>query len=141
MLPFCPLLLGNDRTGVRESVCFFALCMDFSREQNPATEEDWQYLRTAGKRGAVLVKHGSLRMAICSLVNSGFNAEEGPTSIAIVPALLPVEWCVSDLSARNYLAPKPAKLQRSGTPTYGFYYDAPGGVVVEVSAMNIAEPA
>ena len=38
-----------------------------------------------------------------------------------------------DLSTRNYMAPKPAKLQRGGPPTYGFYYDAPGGVMVEVS--------
>ena len=27
-------------------------------------------------------------------------------------------------------------LQRGGPPTYGFYYDAPGGVVVEVSTMS-----
>ena len=46
-----------------------------------------------------------------------------------------------DLSIRSYMAPKPAKLQRGGPPTYGFYYDAPGGVTVEVSTMNIAEPA
>jgi len=45
------------------------------------------------------------------------------------------------LSIRNYMAPKPAKLQRGGPPTYGFYYDAPGGVTVEVSTMTIAEPA
>jgi catechol-2,3-dioxygenase len=44
------------------------------------------------------------------------------------------------LSARNYKAPKPAKLQRGGPPTYGFYCEAPGGVPVEVSTMNIAEP-
>lgn len=43
------------------------------------------------------------------------------------------------LSARNYVAPKPAKLQRGGPPTYGFYCDAPGGVLVEVSTMNLAQ--
>lgn len=43
------------------------------------------------------------------------------------------------LSARNYMAPKPAKLQRGGPDTYGFYYEAPGGALVEVSTMNIAE--
>jgi hypothetical protein len=42
------------------------------------------------------------------------------------------------LSARNYTAPKPAKLRRGGPEAYGFYYDAPGGVLVEVSTMNIA---
>jgi hypothetical protein len=46
-----------------------------------------------------------------------------------------------DLSTRNYMAPKPAKLQRGGPPTHCFYYDAPGGVKVEVSTMNIDEPS
>jgi hypothetical protein len=41
------------------------------------------------------------------------------------------------LSAHNYMAPKPAKLQRGGPEAYGFYYRAPGGVVVEVSTMNM----
>jgi catechol-2,3-dioxygenase len=45
------------------------------------------------------------------------------------------------LSARNYIAPEPAKLQRGGPEAYGFYYEAPGGVLVEVSTMNIAQPA
>jgi hypothetical protein len=35
--------------------------------------------------------------------------------------------------------PKPANLQLGGLPTYGFYNDAQGGVMVEVSTMNIAE--
>ena len=42
------------------------------------------------------------------------------------------------LNARNYMAPKPARLRRGGPPTYGFYYDAPGGVLVEVSTMNMS---
>jgi catechol 2,3-dioxygenase-like lactoylglutathione lyase family enzyme len=45
------------------------------------------------------------------------------------------------LLARKYTAPKPGKLQRGGPPTYGFYCDAPGGVLVEVSTMNLAEPS
>jgi catechol 2,3-dioxygenase-like lactoylglutathione lyase family enzyme len=52
-----------------------------------------------------------------------------------------VDLMHDDLSARNYLAPKPARLQRGGPPTYGFYYDAPGGVMVEVSTMNLTEPS
>jgi catechol-2,3-dioxygenase len=40
------------------------------------------------------------------------------------------------LSEANYTAPEPGKLQRGGPPTYGFYCDAPGGVMVEVSTMN-----
>jgi catechol 2,3-dioxygenase-like lactoylglutathione lyase family enzyme len=43
------------------------------------------------------------------------------------------------LMAREYKAPEPGKLNRGGPPTYGFYCDAPGGVVVEVSTMNVAE--
>ena len=39
--------------------------------------------------------------------------------------------------AQKYEAPKPAKLQRGGPLTYGFYYEAPVGVLVEVSTMNI----
>jgi catechol-2,3-dioxygenase len=42
------------------------------------------------------------------------------------------------LSAKSYEAPRPDKLQRGGPPTYGFYCNAPGGVVVEVSTMNVA---
>jgi catechol-2,3-dioxygenase len=44
------------------------------------------------------------------------------------------------LSALNYSAPNPSKLQRGGPPAYGFYCEAPGGVLVEVSTMNVAEP-
>jgi hypothetical protein len=43
------------------------------------------------------------------------------------------------LIARKYAAPKPGNLQRGGPPTYGFYCDAPGGVMVEVSTMNLAD--
>jgi catechol-2,3-dioxygenase len=50
-----------------------------------------------------------------------------------------VDHLHGELAAQNYVAPKPAKLQRGGPPTYGFYYEAPGGVVVEVSTMNLAE--
>ena len=39
--------------------------------------------------------------------------------------------------AAGYEAPTPAMLQRGGPPTYGFYCDAPGGVMVEVSTMNV----
>jgi catechol-2,3-dioxygenase len=71
--------------------------------------------------------------------------EQGYPGMFHVGFLQPTQHAVDlmhdDLSARNYLALKPAKLQRGGPPTYGFYYDAPGSVTVEVSTMNIAEPA
>jgi catechol-2,3-dioxygenase len=41
------------------------------------------------------------------------------------------------LTAAGYEAPVPAMLQRGGPPTYGFYCNAPGGVMVEVSTMNV----
>lgn len=36
-----------------------------------------------------------------------------------------------------YAAPQPQKLIRGGPPTYGFYFNAPGGVQIEVSTMNL----
>ena len=41
------------------------------------------------------------------------------------------------LTEHHYEAPQPGKLQRGGPPTYGFYCNAPGGVMVEVSTMNL----
>ncbi len=70
------------------------------------------------------------------------TAEQGYPGIFHVGFLQPTQHAVDlmhdALSARNYMARKPAKLQRGGPPTYGFYYDALGGVIVEVSTMNIA---
>jgi catechol 2,3-dioxygenase-like lactoylglutathione lyase family enzyme len=43
------------------------------------------------------------------------------------------------LRALNYEAAAPAMLQRGGPPTYGFYYNAPGGVMVEVSTMKVSQ--
>jgi catechol 2,3-dioxygenase-like lactoylglutathione lyase family enzyme len=40
----------------------------------------------------------------------------------------------------GFEAPNPAKLERGGPRAYGFYYSAPGGVVVEVSTFA-DEPA
>ena len=52
-----------------------------------------------------------------------------------------VDLMYESLSARNYMPPRPAKLNRGGPATYGFYCEAPGGVLVEVSTMNINESA
>jgi hypothetical protein len=79
------------------------------------------------------------------MYDSGMTPEQGYPGMFHVGFLQPTDHAVDlmhdDLSARNYMAPKPAKLQRGGPPTYGFYYDALGGVMMEVSTMNIAEPA
>jgi catechol-2,3-dioxygenase len=71
--------------------------------------------------------------------------EQGYPGLFHVGFLQPTQHAVDlmheSLSAQNYIAPKPAKLQRGGPSTYGFYHEAPGGVLVEVSTMNIVEPA
>jgi catechol-2,3-dioxygenase len=41
------------------------------------------------------------------------------------------------LRVLGHIAPEPAKLQRGGPASYGFYYNSPGGVLVEVSTMNM----
>jgi hypothetical protein len=38
-------------------------------------------------------------------------------------------------------APHPAILTRGGPPAYGFYYSAPGGLIVEVSTFAIESEA
>ena len=69
--------------------------------------------------------------------------EQGYPGLFHVGFLQPTQEAVDvmyeALRARNYMAPKPGKLQRGGPPTYGFYCDAPGGVLVEVSTMNFAQ--
>jgi catechol-2,3-dioxygenase len=55
------------------------------------------------------------------------------------PTPVEVDRVHQDLTTRDYEAPQPAKLQRGGPDTYGFYCDAPGGVVVEVSTMHLQE--
>jgi catechol-2,3-dioxygenase len=43
------------------------------------------------------------------------------------------------LRVLGHIAPEPAKLQRGGPAAYGFYYKAPGGVLVEVSTMKMGK--
>jgi catechol-2,3-dioxygenase len=43
------------------------------------------------------------------------------------------------IAQAGFATPAPALLKRGGPPTYGFYVNAPGGVTVEVSTMNVAE--
>ncbi|WP_353064050.1 VOC family protein [Tunturibacter psychrotolerans] len=40
--------------------------------------------------------------------------------------------------AAGYEAPPPARIQRGGDPTFGFYHPAPGGILVEVSTPIVA---
>jgi catechol-2,3-dioxygenase len=52
-----------------------------------------------------------------------------------------VDQLHTTLKELQYEAPDPAKLERGGPPTYGFYSNAPGGVMVEVSTMNVSDVA
>ena len=69
--------------------------------------------------------------------------EQGYPGLFHVGFLQPTQQAVDlthqALSARSYIAPQPTKLQRGGPPTYGFYCQAPGGVLVEISTMNTAD--
>lgn len=68
--------------------------------------------------------------------------EQGYPGMFHVGFLQPTQQAVDlmhqALSARSYIAPQPTKLQRGGPPTYGFYCQAPGGVLVEIGTMNTA---
>jgi catechol-2,3-dioxygenase len=79
------------------------------------------------------------------MYDKSMTPEQGYPGLFHVGFLQPTQQAVdlvhADLIARNYMAPEPAKLQRGGPPTYGFYYHAPGGVMVEVSTMNLPQPA
>jgi hypothetical protein len=85
------------------------------------------------------------RILLTLMYDKRMTPEQGYPAMFHVGILQPTQYAVDlmhgALGARNCMARKPAKLQRGGPPTYGFYYDAPGGVMVEVSTMAIAEPA
>jgi catechol 2,3-dioxygenase-like lactoylglutathione lyase family enzyme len=40
----------------------------------------------------------------------------------------------------GHAAPTPAIINRGGPPAFGFYYPAPGGVLVEVSSPTTSQP-
>ena len=77
------------------------------------------------------------------MFDKGMTAEHGYPGIFHVGFLQPTQKDVDakheELTAKNYAAPKPELLHRGGPPTYGFYTEAPGGVLVEVSTMNVED--
>jgi catechol-2,3-dioxygenase len=103
----------------------------------------FQVLDERGDKLAVLRNSDGFLLTL--MYDKRMTPEQGYPGLFHVGFLQPTQHAVDlmheALIARNYMAPKPAKLQRGGPPTYGFYYDAPGGVLVEVSTMNIAEPS
>jgi catechol-2,3-dioxygenase len=104
---------------------------------------DFQVLDERGDKLAVLRNSDGFLLTL--MYDERMTPEQGYPGMFNVVFLQPTQQAVDlmheALSARHYIAPKPAKLQRGGPPAYGFYYQAPGGVMVEVSTMNIAESA
>ena len=79
------------------------------------------------------------------MFDKGMTKGHGYPGIFHVGFLQPTQQAVDavheELGARSYEAPKPEMLRRGGPPTYGFYYEAPGGVLVEVSTMEVEDAA
>ena len=104
---------------------------------------DFQILTERGDK--LVVMRNSDGFLLTLMYDKRMTPEQGYPGLFHVGFLQPTQGAVDVmygvLRARKYTAPKPGKLQRGGPPTYGFYCDAPGGVLVEVSTMNIAEPS
>jgi catechol-2,3-dioxygenase len=103
----------------------------------------FQLLDERGDKFAVL--RNSEGFLLTLMHDKCMTPEQGYPGLFHVGFLQPTQQAVDamhdTLLALDYQAPKPGKLQRGGPPTYGFYYDAPGGVVVEVSTMNFTDPS
>ncbi|HLJ88058.1 MAG TPA: VOC family protein [Candidatus Angelobacter sp.] len=104
---------------------------------------DFQVLEKRAANFAVLRNPEGFLLTL--MYDKRMTPEQGYPGLFHVGFLQPTQNAVDliydALSARKYEAPKPAKLQRGGPSAYGFYCDAPGGVTVEVSTMNIGESA
>jgi catechol-2,3-dioxygenase len=103
----------------------------------------FQIVNERSDKLAVLVNSEGFVLTL--MFDKRMTPEQGYPGLFHVGFLQPTQQAVDliheALIARNYVAPKPAKLQRGGPPTYGFYCDAPGGVLVEVSTRLSAETA
>ena len=103
----------------------------------------FQILDERGNKLAVLRNADGFLLTL--MYDKHMTPEQGYPGIFHVGFLQPtqdaVELLHEALTARKYKAPKPDKLQRGGPPTYGFYCEAPGGVLVEVSTMNLTQPS
>jgi catechol-2,3-dioxygenase len=94
-----------------------------------------------GQRGGKLsVMRNPEGFVLTLMHDKRMTPEQGYPGLFHVGFLQPTQQAVDEmyqtLSAANYAAPQPAKLQRGGPAAYGFYCNAPGGVMVEVSTMN-----
>ncbi len=101
---------------------------------------DFHVLEERGDKLAVLRNPDGFLLTL--MYDKRMTPEQGYPGLFHVGFLQPTQLAVDRmheaLIARSYTAPQPARLQRGGPHTYGFYCDAPGGVLVEVSTMNFA---
>src|ERR1700758_2352794 len=102
----------------------------------------FQIMNERGDKFAVL--RNSDGFVLTLMYDKRMTPEHGYPGLFHVGFLQPTQDAVDlmyqALMARKYTAPKPGKLQRGGPPTYGFYCEAPGGVVVEVSTRDADPP-
>jgi hypothetical protein len=100
---------------------------------------DFQVFEKRGDKLAVLRNADGFLLTL--MYDKRMTPEQGYPGLFHVGFLQATQGAVDLLHeamvAGKYEAPKPGKLQRGGPPTYGFYYEAPGGVLVEVSTMNL----
>jgi hypothetical protein len=100
---------------------------------------DFEVLEKRGDKLAVLRNSDGFLLTL--MYDKRMTPEQGYPGLFHVGFLQPTQGAVNRMHeamvAGKYEAPKPGKLQRGGPPTYGFYYEAPGGVLVEVSTMNL----
>jgi catechol-2,3-dioxygenase len=96
-------------------------------------------LNARGDKFAVMQDSNGFLLAL--MFDKNMTPEHGYPGYFHVGFLQPSRDLVDDRHAAaiaaGYDAPAPVLLQRGGPPTYGFYCDAPGGVTVEVSTMNV----
>ena len=103
----------------------------------------FQVVNTRGDKLAVLRDADGFVLTL--MYDKRMTPDHGYPGLFHVGFLQPTQNAVDrtyeELNARSYTAPKPGILRRGGPETYGFYCAAPGGVLVEVSTMNVAEGA
>lgn len=93
------------------------------------------------RAGKLVILRNADDFLLTLMYDKRMTPEQGYPGLFHVGFLQPtqneVDTMYETFNARQYVAPKPEKLKRGGPPTYGFYYEAPGGVLVEVSTMNV----
>jgi catechol 2,3-dioxygenase-like lactoylglutathione lyase family enzyme len=104
---------------------------------------DFQVMEKRGDKLAVLRNADGFVLTL--MFDKRMTPDQGYPGLFHVGFLQPTQHAVeamyTALTTHSYTAPAPARLRRGGPPTYGFYCNAPGGVLVEVSTMNLAEAA